>query len=93
MNNEANEKVERKLKDYSESISRYFVFTLDELIESHRSLREFRKNSHQEWLGVLNEARKEGFKEGEKRALEYNYISRETLKSMTLSDLMELLKD
>lgn len=93
MNKQTNEDVECKLKEYSESIGRYFVMTLDELIDSHRSLRDFRKQKHSEWLEELNLARERGFNEGKKKALEEDYISREALKSMKLSDLMELLND
>ena len=87
------EDVDSKLKEYSESMSRCFVISLDELIESHRSLREFRKTKHQEWLNILHEARKRGFEEGKQQALEYNYIDREKLKEMTINQLMELLQN
>lgn len=81
---------DKKLDDYAKEIN-VDKLTLDDLICSHRRLREANQQNHQQWLEVLKKAREEAFDEAKKYALEHDFLSREKLKKMTLQELSKLL--
>ena len=82
-----------QIEQYSEQLGLSEAMTLDELIESHRRLRQLNAQSHQEWLKVLREAREKGYRDGEAFALQHGYFSRERLQQMSVAELMEALQD
>lgn len=67
------------------------TLTIKELIESHRRVKEINWDYHQHWLNELKQARERGYIEGIERATEYEYVSREKLKTMTLKEITDLL--
>lgn len=82
-----------KIEQYSEELGLSEAMTLDDLIESHRRLRQLNAQNHQEWLKVLREAHEKGYRDGEAFALQHGYFSRERLRQMSVAELMEALQD
>ena len=69
------------------------AFSLKELIESHRRLREINHERQQSWLEELQLARERGHREGVEWATTHDYISREKLKAMTLLEIANWLEE
>ena len=85
---------EQLLEEYTKEIhGKYYTtdnMTVDELIESHRHLR----NLNIEWNGAFREAQKEGYDFGYKNALrdvQENTIMLEDLRKMTLQEIANLI--
>ncbi len=82
---------EQLLDEYSKEFKYKHTLTLEDLIESHRYLRSINLLQNEERLEVLNEARKKGYEQGKKEALEDHYISIERLRNMTLLEICYLI--
>lgn len=67
--------------------------TLEDLIKSHRRLRDMNKENHEVWRQELILAVDRAEKNAKSTALEYGWFSRERLKTMTLGELANLLVD
>lgn len=91
--------VKEQLSKYSVEIRSTNTFnirediTLDELIESHRTLRNMHKKFNEERNAAMQEAREWASADFKKNAETYDWFSRERLKAMTIGELVELLHD
>ena len=81
------------LNKYGQEIGLTDGLTLAELIESHRTLRELNKKHQDTWLEALVDARQRGLEEGRAMAVQYEFISREKLKGMTLKEISDFLRE
>ncbi|MBC8737005.1 hypothetical protein F6X40_09310 [Paraburkholderia sp. UCT31] len=79
------------LKDYARRIG-IDSLSLTDLIESHCSLREERKKFQAEWQTELQNGREYGRAQAEREVRELGWFSAERLRSMTLSELAELIR-
>lgn len=80
------------IEQYSNEIGLKEAMTMEELIQSHRNLRQLNSNKQKDWLDAIEKARNMGFENGKREALEQNFISRKTLKAMTIQQLIEWLE-
>lgn len=80
------------LKQYASEIGIDDI-SLVQLIDSHRTLRAANRKRHEEWLAELHQAREIGMKQAIAEVKEYGWFSRETLRSMTLAQLVDLLQE
>jgi hypothetical protein len=65
--------------------------TLEDLIDSHRYLRERTKNAHAEGLEQLGRFRKVGTEQGYATVTNGEYIAISKLKSMTLAEIVDFI--
>lgn len=79
----------KKLKDYAIEIFGYSItFTIDDLISSHRVLRE----SHIKDNIELAKARTEAYEHARQYIIETEALTIDELKDMTMSEVCELLR-
>ena len=76
--------------EYSKEIGLDYTMTVEELISSHRELRNKNVSNHREWLRELEKARERGREEGFLYVTEKSYVSLDRLKSMKLGELIEI---
>lgn len=93
MNMTPNQQIQEEIDRYSEELDLIGKMSITELIDSHRHLRELNKVRHEDWLAQVHEAKAWAAEQARQHALEYNYISRETLRGMTLLQLCEILEE
>jgi len=86
------EEAEFRLRDYSMEIGLWEPITLQELIESHRSLRKNNITFTQHLREAIVEAREEAYKQAYKDKVENGFISIDDLRSMTVSELCALVE-
>ena len=79
------------LEQYSKEIG--VDLTIENLIDSHRRLREINSISHKQWLSELEKAREIGIAQAEKIVTERNWININKLKSMTVLELVAFLAE
>lgn len=77
-----------ELEQYSKELGIHGVITLDELINSHRELRALNTKNHDEFMTE----RKDAIDRAVKQCIENNWFSRYQLRSMSVVEIMELLR-
>jgi len=82
---------DEKIKNYGKQLS--IDLDVDNLIESHKRLREWNSKEHTDYLKHRETGFKQGYEEGKRLALEQDFISLERLEDMTLSEICSLIKD
>lgn len=82
------EYMRKRIKDYGAEFG-VESFTLERLIDSHRHLRTLNMEHNALWLETLRQARERGEAEGRQKAMEQDFISRESLMSMTIAEIIE----
>ena len=80
-----------QLKAYGEEMGLHGALTLKSLIDSHRHLRSLNLERSVEWQQEVKKGYEAGYANGRAQAIEYDYLSRETLQAMTLGQLAEIL--
>lgn len=82
----------QQISEYARSID-VGSMSLSSLIDSHRTLRDLNKKDHETRLKEYREMHEKGRQDGYNYATKHEYISREDLKKMTVSELAELVHD
>lgn len=89
----AEQQILQKLNEYAKEIHRHgYDLSIDELIESHRHLREQHRRYLDEYNTIMFQARADGVKLG-KEYITDQHLSKDQLKAMTIQELVELLAD
>lgn len=83
---------EAKLEEYAHELG-IGLLLIDSLIESHRSLRLKNIEFSRERIKILSQARKEAYEEAYAYAIHNLYFTAKQLKSMTIGELVEKLKE
>jgi flagellar biosynthesis/type III secretory pathway protein FliH len=81
------------LEAYNKELEMTFPMTLKDLIDSHRFLRSLNQQFQPQWLKALEDGRQRGFAEGKTQALEQDYLSIDSLRSMTLEEVSNRIQD
>lgn len=79
------------LEDYGKEVG--VDFTLEQLIESHRRLRNMNIENSVQRLKELASARKVGMEQGYDMVTNGEYIKISVLKSMSVCEMVDFLKD
>lgn len=79
------------LKEYSKELGLFSDLTLEELIGSHKHLRELNKNNLQNWREELVSGFEMGKAQGYTVITEQEYIKVSTLREMTIAELANFL--
>ena len=79
------------LEDYGKEVG--VDFTLEQLIESHRRLRNMNIENNTERLKELANARKIGMEQGYEAITNEEYIKVSVLKTMSVHEMVDFLKD
>lgn len=82
-----------QLKNYSEEIGLRSPFTLETLIESHKRLRAMAVEKNAKELSDFHALREAAAQKMAKEATDNGWFSKERLKSMTLSEISEIICD
>jgi hypothetical protein len=85
--------VENLLQEYAAEIGLHGTLTLENLIDSHRRLRERAQVSNEKLRQEMKRGFDAGYKNGVEQATKFNYLSREALRNMTLAKLAEILSE
>lgn len=81
------------LEDYRQEMDLHGALTLESLINSHRHLRTLNLERHQEWQAEVKKGYDAGYTNGRAQAIEYDFLSRDALRSMTLAELAAILHE
>lgn len=81
------------LDDYSKSIGLSYAMSLEELIDSHKRLRDAAVTNNKLWREELQKARQRGQKEGYCAVTEGEFISVAVLRDMTVVELIALINN
>lgn len=81
------------LQKYSKEIGLDYILSVEELIESHRSLRNHNIKNLAEFRAGSEEYRKRGYEEGYVNAINREFISFEDLKKMNVKEFADHLCD
>jgi hypothetical protein len=79
------------LKKYSKEIGLDYILSVEELIESHRNLRNSHIKNLAEFRAGSEEYRKRGYEEGYVNAINREFISFEDLKKMNVKEFADHL--
>ena len=82
-----------QLQAYGEEMDLHGALTLKDLIASHRHLRSLNLERSVEWQQEVKKGYEAGYSNGKAQAIEYDYLSRETLRGMTLAELSSILAE
>lgn len=80
-----------QLEAYGEEMDLHGALTLKSLIDSHRRLRSLNLERSEEWQQQVKKGYEAGYTNGRAQAIEHDFLSRETLQTMTLGQLAEIL--
>jgi hypothetical protein len=80
------------IDEYAREIGLYGL-TLDELINSHRELRNSYWNMISREREIMDKARKSGYSTGKREAMELGFISVQKLAKMTMLEVLNLIDD
>jgi hypothetical protein len=84
---------EKSLQEYSKEIGLDYVLSVEELIDSHRNLRNSNIKNLTEFRAVSEEYRKRGYEEGYVNVINREFISFENLKKMNVKEFADHLCD
>lgn len=79
------------LETYAKEMDLHGALTLKDLIDAHRNLRAMAMRDNDERRAEMQRGFDAGFKSGEEMATKHHYISRESLRGMTLAELSSIL--
>ena len=82
---------EEKIIEYGKEIGQISDLTVNDLIDSHRRLRELNSRRWKEYQNEQRSGYARGYENGKNIALKCDYLSREDLKAMTITELIETL--
>lgn len=83
----------KSLQKYSKEIGLDYVLSVEELIESHRNLRNFNIINNTKFRALADEYRRKGYEEGYVNAINREFISFEDLKKMNVKEFADYLCD
>lgn len=85
--------VDEKMAAYSKEIGLWDPMSIDSLIDSHRKLRQANAQTWDERQAEMQKAREYAAADARKWVTEHEYVSVERLRTMTLTQIVELINE